>query len=147
MYKIFRFQHYNIHCKFRPLVSDFSYTQLIQEFGHCGFRTDHAVNLYTSPDLQAWTFVRYRSTSMHLQTSSPGHLSGIGQPLDISRPSGLDICQVKANLYTSPDLKVWTFVRYRSTSTHLQTFRYGHLSGIGQPLYISRPQVLDICQV
>ena len=28
------------------------------EFGaHCGFRTDHAVNLYTSPDLENWTFV------------------------------------------------------------------------------------------
>ena len=27
------------------------------EFGHCGFRTDHAVNLYTSPDLEQWTFV------------------------------------------------------------------------------------------
>ena len=27
------------------------------EFGHCGFRTDHAVNLYTSPDLEHWTFV------------------------------------------------------------------------------------------
>ena len=28
------------------------------EFGHCGFRTDHAVNLYTSPDLENWTFIR-----------------------------------------------------------------------------------------
>ena len=29
------------------------------EFGiHCGFGTDHAVNLYTSPDLENWTFVR-----------------------------------------------------------------------------------------
>ena len=27
------------------------------EFGQCGFRTDHAVNLYTSPDLQQWTFI------------------------------------------------------------------------------------------
>lgn len=27
------------------------------EFGRCGFRTDHAVNLYTSPDLEEWTFV------------------------------------------------------------------------------------------
>ena len=27
------------------------------EFGHCGFRTDHAVNLYTSPDLENWTFI------------------------------------------------------------------------------------------
>ena len=27
------------------------------EFGHCGFRTDHAVNLYSSPDLEQWTFV------------------------------------------------------------------------------------------
>ena len=28
------------------------------EFGaHCGFRTDHAINLYTSPDLEHWTFV------------------------------------------------------------------------------------------
>ncbi len=27
------------------------------EFGkHCGFRTDHTVNLYTSPDLENWTF-------------------------------------------------------------------------------------------
>ena len=30
---------------------------IYQEFGHCGFRTDHAVNLYTSPDLENWTFV------------------------------------------------------------------------------------------
>merc|ERR1719186_950912 len=30
---------------------------IYQEFGHCGFRTDHAVNLYTSPDLEQWTFV------------------------------------------------------------------------------------------
>ena len=28
-----------------------------REFGHCGFRTDHAINLYTSPDLETWTFV------------------------------------------------------------------------------------------
>ena len=27
------------------------------EFGHCGFRKDHAINLYTSPDLESWTFV------------------------------------------------------------------------------------------
>merc|ERR1719348_443070 len=27
------------------------------EFGHCGFRTDHAINLYSSPDLEKWTFV------------------------------------------------------------------------------------------
>ena len=26
-------------------------------FGHCGFRTDHSVNLYTSPNLEDWTFV------------------------------------------------------------------------------------------
>ena len=139
-----------MHTKFCPLVSDFSYTQLIQEFGHCGFRTDHAVNLYTSPDLQAWTFVRYRSTSMHLQTSSPGHLSGIGQPLYISRPSGLKIWSWTfvryrsisihfqtsrlghlsgIDLYTSPDLQTWTFVRYMPISIRLQTFRPGHLSG------------------
>ena len=28
------------------------------KFGHCGFRTDHAINLYTSPDLESWTFVK-----------------------------------------------------------------------------------------
>ena len=28
------------------------------KFGHCGFRTDHAINLYTSPDLENWTFVK-----------------------------------------------------------------------------------------
>lgn len=29
------------------------------EFGkHCGFRNDHSVNLYTSPDLENWTFVK-----------------------------------------------------------------------------------------
>ena len=28
------------------------------EFGHCGFRTDHKVNLYSSPDLEQWTLVR-----------------------------------------------------------------------------------------
>lgn len=29
------------------------------EYGkHCGFRLDHAVNLYTSPDLESWTFVK-----------------------------------------------------------------------------------------
>ena len=27
------------------------------EFGHCGFRTDHSINLYSSPDLEQWTFV------------------------------------------------------------------------------------------
>ena len=27
------------------------------KFGHCGFRTDHAINLYTSPDLENWTFI------------------------------------------------------------------------------------------
>ena len=26
--------------------------------GDCGFRTNHTINLYTSPDLQRWTFVR-----------------------------------------------------------------------------------------
>lgn len=26
-------------------------------FGECGFRTDHAVNIYSSPDLASWTFV------------------------------------------------------------------------------------------
>jgi hypothetical protein len=31
---------------------------IYQEFGHCGFRTDHSVNLYTSPDLERWTFVK-----------------------------------------------------------------------------------------
>ena len=30
---------------------------IYREFGHCGFRTDHAINLYTSPDLETWTFV------------------------------------------------------------------------------------------
>ncbi len=30
------------------------------DFGHhCGFRLDHAVNLYTSNNLQNWTFVGY----------------------------------------------------------------------------------------
>jgi len=30
---------------------------IYREFGaHCGFRTDHAVNLYVSPDLENWTF-------------------------------------------------------------------------------------------
>jgi len=26
--------------------------------GDCGFRTNHTINLYTSPDLSRWTFVR-----------------------------------------------------------------------------------------
>ena len=30
---------------------------IYSEFGRCGFRNDHAVNLYTSPDLHNWTFV------------------------------------------------------------------------------------------
>jgi len=29
---------------------------IYQAFGGCGFREDHAVNLYTSPDLVSWTF-------------------------------------------------------------------------------------------
>ena len=31
---------------------------IYKEFGHCGFRTDHAVNLYISSDLENWTFVK-----------------------------------------------------------------------------------------
>ena len=31
---------------------------IYDKFGHCGFREDHAVNLFTSPDLENWTFVR-----------------------------------------------------------------------------------------
>ena len=30
---------------------------IYEKFGGCGFREDHAVNLYTSPDLENWTFV------------------------------------------------------------------------------------------
>jgi len=30
---------------------------IYDSFGKCGFREDHAVNLYTSPDLEKWTFV------------------------------------------------------------------------------------------
>jgi hypothetical protein len=29
---------------------------IYESFGECGFRTDHAINLYTSPDLVRWTF-------------------------------------------------------------------------------------------
>jgi hypothetical protein len=28
---------------------------IYSKFGGCGFRTDHAVNAYTSPDLVQWT--------------------------------------------------------------------------------------------
>eukprot|EP01098_Paradermamoeba_levis_P007450 TRINITY_DN3081_c0_g1_i1.p1 TRINITY_DN3081_c0_g1~~TRINITY_DN3081_c0_g1_i1.p1 ORF type:complete len:284 (-),score=58.02 TRINITY_DN3081_c0_g1_i1:327-1178(-) len=31
---------------------------IYKSFGSCGFREDHAVNVYTSPDLVNWTFVR-----------------------------------------------------------------------------------------
>ena len=31
---------------------------IYRSFGRCGFREDHAVNLFTSPDLENWTFVR-----------------------------------------------------------------------------------------
>lgn len=31
---------------------------IYRPYGGCGFRVDHAVNLYTSPDLVTWTFVR-----------------------------------------------------------------------------------------
>ena len=31
---------------------------IYRKFGHCGFRTEHTVNLYTSPDLENWTFVK-----------------------------------------------------------------------------------------
>ena len=30
---------------------------IYKPFGQCGFREDHAVNLYTSSDLVTWTFV------------------------------------------------------------------------------------------
>ena len=41
----------------RGLIPPWNCPGIYQEFGHCGFRTDHAVNLYTSPDLETWTFV------------------------------------------------------------------------------------------
>jgi hypothetical protein len=31
---------------------------IYRKFGGCGFIEDHAVNLYTSPDLENWTFVK-----------------------------------------------------------------------------------------
>lgn len=41
----------------RGLIPPRNCPGIYQQFGHCGFRTDHAVNLYTSPDLHNWTFV------------------------------------------------------------------------------------------
>jgi len=38
------------------LIPPYNCPGIYQPFGHCGFRNDHSVNLYTSPDLQQWTF-------------------------------------------------------------------------------------------
>ena len=42
----------------KPNLNDKMKFELLcsQPFGHCGFRNDHSVNLYTSPDLEQWTF-------------------------------------------------------------------------------------------
>lgn len=41
----------------RGAIPPYNCPGIYKPFGECGFRTDHAVNLYTSPDLQTWTFV------------------------------------------------------------------------------------------
>ena len=37
-------------------IPPFNCPGIYKAFGGCGFRVDHAVNVYTSPDLATWTF-------------------------------------------------------------------------------------------
>ena len=41
----------------RGAIPPYDCPGIFKPFGACGFRTDHAVNVFSSPDLMTWTFV------------------------------------------------------------------------------------------
>ena len=73
----------------KPNLNDKMKLELLcsQPFGHCGFRNDHSVNLYTSPDLEQWTFAGW---SCNLLKRKPKiiHLEGDIFPVE-DRPEGI----------------------------------------------------------